>query len=314
LMAELVQSTGTFVQVLDKNFRFLAINNANVAEYEEVYGFRPKVGDSLAELLADRPELLEPVRAIWSRSLAGEAFTVIEQFGDPTLQRRYYEITSWPLRDAAGEIIGAYQFTTDTTERQQAEARLAKAEEQLRQSQKMEAIGQLTGGLAHDFNNLLAGISGSLDLLQRRLAQGRLADVDHFVQTAQGASRRAATLTQRLLAFSRRQTLDPRAVDLNRVVAGMEELIRRSVGPDVTLEVVGAGGLWLTRVDVPQIESALLNLCLNGRDAMAPNGGRLTIETANRWLDDHAALERDVPRVNMFPCLLQIREPAWRPM
>ena len=101
--------------------------------------------------------------------------------------------------------------------------------------------------------------------------------------------------TQRLLAFARRQTLDPRAVDLNRIVAGIEELIRRSVGPDVRLEVVGAGGLWVTQVDVPQIESALLNLCVNGRDAMAPNGGRLTIETANRWLDDRTARERELP-------------------
>jgi CheY-like chemotaxis protein len=169
------------------------------------------------------------------------------------------------------------------------------AEEQLRQSQKMEAIGQLTGGIAHDFNNLLAGISGSLDLVKRRLSQKRFADVDRFIKAAQSASRRAASLTQRLLAFSRRQTLDPRIIDLNRIVAGMEDLIRRSVGPDVALEVVGAGGLWLTQVDVPQIESALLNFCVDGRDAMAREGGLLTIETANRWLDDRTAREREVP-------------------
>ncbi len=295
LMAELLQSTDMFVQVLDKDFRFLAINDANADEYAKVYGFRPKAGDSLADLLADRPELREPVLAVWSRALAGEAFTVFEEFGDAALQRRYYEIRFRPLRDAAGAIVGAYQFSTDITERRVAEVRLAEAEEQLRQSQKMEAVGQLTGGIAHDFNNLLAGISGSLELLQRRLTQGRFAEADRYIEGALGASRRAALLTQRLLAFSRRQTLAPRAVDLNRVVASMEDLIRRSVGPNVTVEVVGAGGLWVTQVDVSQIETALLNLCVNGRDAMAPGGGRLTIETANRWLDDRSARERDMP-------------------
>ena len=147
-------------------------------------------------------------------------------------------------------------------------------EEQLRQSQKMEAVGQLTGGIAHDFNNLLAAISGSLQLLGSRLTQGRIDDVERYLTTAQGAARRAAALTHRLLAFSRQQTLDPRSTDVNRVVADMEDLIRRTVGPTVTLEVVGAGGLWATRIDPNQLESSLLNLCINARDAM-PDGGRI---------------------------------------
>jgi signal transduction histidine kinase len=157
-------------------------------------------------------------------------------------------------------------------------------EEQLRQAQKMEAVGQLTGGIAHDFNNLLAGISGSLELLQKRLDQGRFADLERYIEGAQGASRRAAALTQRLLAFSRRQTLDPKPTDVNRLVAGMEDLVRRSIGPTVELEVVQAGGLWNSLVDGSQLENALLNLCINARDAM-PDGGRITIETANRTLD-----------------------------
>ena len=107
--------------------------------------------------------------------------------------------------------------------------------------------------------------------------------------------RRAATLTQRLLAFSRQQNLDPKPIDANKLIAGMEELIRRTVGPSVEVEVVGAGGLWPTKVDAPQLESALLNLCINARDAMAPDGGLLTIETANKWLDERAARERDLP-------------------
>jgi signal transduction histidine kinase len=171
---------------------------------------------------------------------------------------------------------------------------LTRAHEALRQSQKMEAVGQLTGGIAHDFNNLLAGISGSLELLSKRLREGRLNGVERYIDAAQGAAQRAASLTQRLLAFSRRQTLDPKPTDVNRLISGMEELIRRSVGPDVEVEVVGAGGLWATRIDQSQLENALLNLCINARDAMTPAGGRLTIETANKWLDERHAREREL--------------------
>ncbi|WP_343722738.1 response regulator, partial [Herbaspirillum seropedicae] len=173
-------------------------------------------------------------------------------------------------------------------------AALLNAEEALRQAQKMEAVGQLTGGLAHDFNNILAGISGSLELMKVRLAQGRIGDIERHLNGAQSAVKRAAALTQRLLAFSRRQTLDPKPADLNRIVAGMHELIGRSVGPAIAVETIAAGGLWHTFVDIGQMENALLNLCINARDAM-PHGGRLTIETANRWLDDIGALQRGVP-------------------
>ena len=167
-------------------------------------------------------------------------------------------------------------------------------EDKLRQSQKMEAVGQLTGGIAHDFNNLLTGITGSLDLLQTRVAQGRVKDVDRYVAAAQGAAKRAAALTHRLLAFSRRQTLDPKPTDVNRLVVGMEELIRRTIGPAIAMEpMVAAGGLWSTLVDPSQLENALLNLCINARDAM-PDGGKLTVETGNRWLDPRTARDRDV--------------------
>jgi PAS domain S-box-containing protein len=192
-----------------------------------------------------------------------------------------------------GDLV--YAYGRDITPRKEALQQLAAAQDALRQAQKMEAVGQLTGGIAHDFNNLLAGISGNLELLERRLAQGRLAGIERYIISAQASARRAAALTQRLLAFSRRQTLDPRPTDLNRLIGGMEDLIRRTVGPDVELEVVGAGGLWSTQIDRSQLENALLNLCINARDAMAPDGGRLTIETANKWLDERAARERELP-------------------
>jgi len=171
---------------------------------------------------------------------------------------------------------------------------LQETEAALRQAQKMEAVGQLTGGIAHDFNNLLQGITGALDRVQNRIEQGRLGDVERFLKAAADSANRAAALTHRLLAFSRRQTLDPRPTDMNRLIAGMEDLVRRTMGPNIETEVVGAGGLWPTRVDAPQLESALLNLCINARDAM-PEGGKLTIETANKWLDERAARERELP-------------------
>ena len=245
-------------------------------------------GTSIFEML--HPDDVERTRAGFE----------LTQIGQPAIRfpNRYrckdggYRWISWTGVPEEGLV---YCSGRDITEEKAAEVELAKAQEALRQAQKMEAVGQLTGGIAHDFNNLLAGISGSLELLQGRLAEGRLSGADRFINAAQDASRRAAALTQRLLAFSRRQTLDPRPVDVNRLIAGMEDLIRRSVGPDVEVEVVGAGGLWTTRADVSQLESALLNLCINARDAMAPGGGRLTIETANRWLDERAAQERELP-------------------
>ena len=158
----------------------------------------------------------------------------------------------------------------------------------------MEAVGQLTGGLAHDFNNLLAGIGGSLELMQTRLAQGRTAELPRYLTAAQEAAARAAALTHRLLAFSRRQTLDPKPTDVNQLVAGMEELIRRTIGPAIRLEVAGAADLWPTLADPSQLDNALLNLCINARDAM-PDGGRLRIGTRNCRLDAAAAREHEVP-------------------
>ena len=201
-----------------------------------------------------------------------------------------YRWISWV---AAPERDLVYASGRHVTAEKQAAAELELAQDALRQSQKMEAVGQLTGGIAHDFNNLLGGIIGSLEMIQKRLAQGRPGEVERYIEAAQGAGRRAAALTHRLLAFSRRQTLAPKPTDVNRLVSGMGELIRRTVGPAVEMEVVEAGGLWPTLVDPHQLENALLNLCINARDAM-PDGGRLTIETANTVVDSREALARDL--------------------
>ncbi|MFH5926483.1 hybrid sensor histidine kinase/response regulator [Roseomonas xinghualingensis] len=189
------------------------------------------------------------------------------------------------IRDEGGELIGFAKVTRDLTERREAQLALEQSREQLFQAQKMEALGHLTGGLAHDFNNLLTGITGSLELMKARVAQGRIGDLDRYVSAAQGAASRAAALTHRLLAFARRQTLDPRPTDANRLIGGMEELIRRTTGPEIIVDTVLAEGLWLTLCDPNQLENALLNLCINARDAM-PGGGRLRIETSNVMLDD----------------------------
>lgn len=199
------------------------------------------------------------------------------------------------LMDERDRATAALRALNDTLEQRVAErtAELMQAEEKLRQSQKMEAVGQLTGGLAHDFNNLLAGISGSLEMMSVRIAQGRLGELEKYILTAQGASRRAAALTHRLLAFSRRQTLDPRPTDVNALLLGMTELIQRTVGPSITLETLGTAEPWPVKVDSSQLENALLNLCINARDAM-PDGGRITIQTANRWMDREVARTHDL--------------------
>ena len=190
----------------------------------------------------------------------------------------------------------------DVTAEKERQTELAEAQEALRQAQKMEAVGQLTGGIAHDFNNLLTGVIGSLDMMQRRIAKGETDRIERYATAAMTSANRAASLTHRLLAFSRRQPLDPKPTNANRLVTGMEELLRRTIGEAVKLEIVTAGGLWQTRCDPHQLESAILNLAINARDAM-PGGGKLTIETGNAHLDNaYAAKSRDV-KPGQYVCI-----------
>ena len=191
------------------------------------------------------------------------------------------------MRDPSGQLLGFAKITRDLTEKRA-------AEEQLRQAQKMEAIGQLTGGVAHDFNNLLTVISGNLDVLLYRLPQGDGSEnLSRLVNSALRGATRAAVLTQRLLAFSRRQPLQPKRLSINELISGMSDMLRRTLGESIVIETVLAGGLWPTFVDENQLESALLNLAVNARDAM-PDGGKLTVEAANVHLDDQYATAAEV--------------------
>ncbi|MEN3365541.1 MAG: hypothetical protein V7606_2815 [Burkholderiales bacterium] len=189
---------------------------------------------------------------------------------------------SWTIVPEGGFLYGVARDVTE--EKKQAEA-LRHTEDALRQAQKMEAVGQLTGGIAHDFNNLLAAMMGNLEMTQIRVDQGRSVDVARHIEAAKAVTSRAAALTHRLLAFSRRQTLDPKPTNVNRLVASMGELIQSTVGPAIELEVRLLDGLWGTLCDPHQLESGLLNLAINARDAM-PNGGRLIIETSNLRADE----------------------------
>jgi PAS domain S-box-containing protein len=181
-----------------------------------------------------------------------------------------------------------FAVARDVTAEKAATERLKATEEALRQSQKMEAVGQLTGGIAHDFNNLLTGIVGSLDLLQIRLNQGRTDNAARYIEAAMISANRAAALTHRLLAFARRQPLIPKGVNVNQLIVSLEDLLRRTIGETIDLKIVAADDLWCTLCDPNQLESALLNLAINARDAM-PEGGKLTISTANARLDDATA-------------------------
>ncbi|MFG1360007.1 response regulator [Xanthobacter pseudotagetidis] len=261
----------------------------------------------------------------WQASIAsGEPFNRECRFRAADGSYRWFLCRAVPVRDEDGRVDRWYGSCTDiaeivaarealarsheelerlvaqrTTELAQANERLRMemkerfaTEAQLRQAQKMEAVGQLTGGIAHDFNNLLTVIVGNLEAAERRIGPENLQARTFLDHCRQGAMR-AATLTQRLLAFSRRQPLDPKPTDVNRLLVGMSQMLRSALGERVTLETVLSGGLWPTEIDRNQLENAVLNLAVNARDAM-PDGGKLTIETANAYLDDAYAEAHDV--------------------
>jgi PAS domain S-box-containing protein len=188
------------------------------------------------------------------------------------------------IRDTTGQVVGFAKVTRDVTERMEAHRALRETQEQLAASQKMEAVGQLSGGIAHDFNNLLMIVLGNLETMQRHARESNNPNMQRALNHAMRGAQRAASLTQRLLAFSRRQALNPKSLDINKFLAGSAEFLSRSLGEAVEIETVGAGGLWFVEVDANQLEVALLNLAINARDAM-PQGGKLTLEAGNAILD-----------------------------
>ncbi|WP_223861492.1 PAS domain-containing protein [Geminicoccus harenae] len=283
---------------------------------------RPVVGKTVREVLPEigsqgHFEVLERVFATGEPFVGQNVRVVLVAPDGLSSSEHFLDLIYQPVRDASGGVVGIFVQGHDITEQKRAEQALYELnatleqqvaertrelranEEALRQAQKMEAVGQLTGGIAHDFNNMLQGISGSLEMVRRRIAQGRIDEVDRYLNGAREAIERAANLTHRLLAFARRQTLQPRPTDAVELVRGMKDFIRRSVGPEVQIELGLQDQVGLVLCDANQLESALLNLCINARDAM-PGGGRILITVAEVSLTAAELTERDDPPPGAF--------------
>ena len=270
LWADVFETTDALVGAFDTDFRLLAANRAWIDEFEAVFGVRPRVGDNILDLLSHMPELAAPVRATWGRALAGEEFTHIEAFGDPNRKRPCYELKFTTLRDADGQRIGAFQYVQDISERLRAQERLARAEEALHHAQKMEAVGQLTGGVAHDFNNLLTIIRSSVEFLLRpNLAEERRT---RYLSAVSDTVDRAAKLTSQLLSFARRQALNPEIFDIGERLRGVADMLNAVTGARIRIITEMPDMACHVRADPSQFETALVNLAVNARDAMDGEG------------------------------------------
>ena len=286
ILADIVEGTDAFVQVADLEYRWLAINRAAADEFERIFGVRPTVGGNMLALLADQPLHRDAVQGAWSRALGGEEFTQIEEFGDPARDRRAYEMRFNTLRDPDGNRIGAYQFVYDVTDRLRDQERLRTAEAALRQTQKMESLGQLTGGVAHDFNNLLAVFASGVQLLER--TAGQAAPKPRVFEAMRRAIARGTGLTRHLLAFSRRRPVNPEAIDVVAHLKGMRTMLDGSLGGHIEVRMEFGPDVWPVEVDAGEMELAILNLCLNARDAM-PGGGTITIGAENTYHTKNSA-------------------------
>lgn len=308
----IINAMPILISYVDREERF-RLNNA---AYLDWYGFTPQelYGRTIREVIGEEAYFLRApyiAEALAGRSCSFSLYTTHRDGSN-----RHALMNYLPRHGADGAVNGFYIFVIDETERKKTEEALRnlnetleervsarteqlaqanqrlqnemfereRAEDALRHAQKMEAVGQLTGGIAHDFNNMLTGIIGSLDLMQRYIADGRANEIGRFTEAAVSSANRAAALTHRLLAFSRRQSLDRKTLDVNELIHSLEDLIRRTKGDPIELKLRLADSVWPVSTDVSQLENALLNLVINARDAM-PNGGELLIETANVYLD-----------------------------
>jgi PAS domain S-box-containing protein len=277
LLATLVETTDMLIMAIDLDFNILAINRATADEMQRVNGVTGRVGDNLLDLLAGQPAQQAAAAAAWRRAFAGEEGPFIETHGDPGRASGDYEIKFRRLYNAAGETIGAFHIVTDVTERLRQQALLVQAQEALVQSQKLESMGQLTGGVAHDFNNLLTPILGTLDLLLRRGVGGEREQ--RLIRSASQSAERAKTLVHRLLAFARRQPLQATTIDVGQLLEGLADLLSSTAGPQVNVVVEIAPGLPFAKADPHQLEMALLNLAVNARDAIG-GAGQITATAA----------------------------------
>ena len=286
IWADMFEGSDDPVAAVDADLRVTAMNHAYKDAFLRLFGVELAVGQSLLEALDHMPAARDAAAGLWRRALAGEVVEVPRaREADPS--GAFYDIKFRPLHDRAGRVVGAYQYSRDVTQRVRATERVKEAQQTLQRAQRMEAVGQLTGGVAHDFNNLLQVISGNLQLLRKETAGDPRAL--RRVDNAMAAVSRGSKLASQLLAFGRRQPLEPKVVNLGRFLRGMDDMLRRALGEEVELETVVSGGLWNTLVDPGQIENAILNLAINARDAMV-GGGHLTIEAGNVALDEDYAM------------------------
>ncbi|HYE49832.1 MAG TPA: PAS domain S-box protein, partial [Azospirillaceae bacterium] len=297
LWADIVESTDAPISALDHGYRFVAFNRAYAGEFARIYGVAPQLGARLDTLLGHAPEALAAAREVWDRALAGEEFTAVREFGTPGHGFGCYELKFNVLRDRDGKAIGAFQYVRDVSSEREAAAALRRAEEQLRHAQKMEAVGQLTGGVAHDFNNLLQALDGCLSMIARRSEEPRIRPL---LEAGQQAVERGAKLVQQLMAFARREGLRPEPIDLRDRVLGMSALLERALRADIRLSTRFPQGLWTIEADPTQFELALINLAVNARDAM-PAGGELEVSAENVTLrpGERPGLEGEFVRLSV---------------
>jgi len=272
LYRNIVQSDTSPILAFDTSHRPIGFNRAHHADFLRVMGHAQQVGDDLLDQLP--PEQAVVLKGLMDRALAGETFSVVEAFGDVERSKPTWEISYTPLRDEGGQIIGAFHHARDISARLRAERELDAVQEQLRQSQKMEAMGQLTGGVAHDFNNLLTVIKSSTDLLKRsNIAEDRRA---RYVTAISDTVDRAAKLTNQLLAFARRQALRPEVFAADDSVRALSDMVRTLTGSRIEIVTDLPEQMCCVNADTSQFDTALVNMAVNARDAM-DGEGRLTI-------------------------------------